>query len=307
MSGGITARRPDGQRGRRLHLNHGPIDLIIEAWGEPGEVETAYVQAAQAFDGVLPGLVSELPRLRRPMSEAPDLRGPVARRMAAACRPHLPGFVTPMAAVAGAVADHMLAAMNAGRNLTRAYVNNGGDIAFLLVPGDALDCGIVSDVARPAIDGTVRLTHDMPVRGIATSGRATKGQGGRSFSLGIADSVTVLAANAAAADVAATLIANAVDLPGHPAVERVSARELDPDSDLGDRLVTVGLGPLDDGEIKDALLRGRQVAEGMRQASTIAAAFLTLSGCCATVGDARTLSRTKQNSQHGSRHEALTA
>ena len=66
------------------------------------------------------------------------------------------------------------------------------------------------------------------MRGIATSGWR-----GRSFSLGIADAVTVLADRAAAADAAATIIANAVDLPGHPAIVRVPACELAPDSDLG--------------------------------------------------------------------------
>ena len=68
------------------------------------------------------------------------------------------------------------------------------------------------------------------MRGVATSGWR-----GRSFSLGIADAVTVLAATAAAADAAATIIANAVDLPGHPAIARRPASELEDDSDLGDR------------------------------------------------------------------------
>ena len=89
------------------------------------------------------------------------------------------------------------------------------------------------------------------MRGVATSGWR-----GRSFSLGIADAVTVLATNAAPADAAATLIANAVDLPGHPAVTRVPARELAPDSDLGDRLVTQGVGPLSPREIAGALEAG---------------------------------------------------
>src|SRR3546814_3371169 len=60
------------------------------------------------------------------------VQGPVARRMVAACRPHRLQFVTPMAAVAGAVADHLLAAMTAAADLKRAYVNDGGDIALHL-------------------------------------------------------------------------------------------------------------------------------------------------------------------------------
>jgi ApbE superfamily uncharacterized protein (UPF0280 family) len=111
----------------------------------------------------------------------------------------------------------------------------------------------------------------MPVRGVATSGRH-----GRSFSLGIADSVTVLAATAAEADAAATLIANAVDHPGHRAVRRVPACTLDPDSDLGDRLVTVGLGPLSQPEIDAALAAGAEVALDMIDGNLLHAAVLVL-------------------------------
>ena len=41
-------------------------------------------------------------------------------------------FITPMAAVAGAVADEILQAMRRAAPLARAYVNNGGDIALHL-------------------------------------------------------------------------------------------------------------------------------------------------------------------------------
>ncbi|MGE5765735.1 MAG: UPF0280 family protein, partial [Bacteroidota bacterium] len=230
---------PDG----RLHLQEGPIDLVIEAFGAAAEVRRAYEAAAACFAEVLPGLVAELPALRRPSGSA-DLQGPVARRMAAACAPHRGVFVTPMAAVAGAVADHVLAAMTQAEELKRAYVNDGGDIALHLAPGERLACGMVARLNDPRLDGRAVIVAECPVRGIATSGRATLGQGGRSFSLGIADAVTVFARSAAAADVAATLIANAVDLPGHMAVERRPACEIDPESDLGARPVTVAVGAL---------------------------------------------------------------
>jgi ApbE superfamily uncharacterized protein (UPF0280 family) len=166
--------------------------------------------------------------------------------MAEAVWPHRAVYITPMAAVAGSVADEMLAAMLLGRTLDKAYVNNGGDIAFHLNEGQELKAGIFVD----ALDGAVRLSHDRPVRGIATSG-----WGGRSFSRGIVDSVTVLAANAAMADAAATIIANAVDAD-HPAIERRPARELDPDSDLGELLVTTEVGALPAAIIDQALERG---------------------------------------------------
>jgi ApbE superfamily uncharacterized protein (UPF0280 family) len=265
--GPVTARLS----GNRLHLNHGPIDLVIGARGDAAEIERAYAQASVAFPAILPALVAELPRLRAPLGPLP--RGPVARRMVAAVAPFADVFVTPMAAVAGAVADAMLEVLVAGRDLTMAYVNDGGDIAFHLAPGATFDAGIVADLARPALDAVARLDAATPVRGIATSG-----QGGRSFSLGIADAVTVLASTAAAADAAATLIANAVDLPGHPAIERRPAHSLDPDSDLGDRLVTVAVGPLDVAEVAQALDRGVDVAQAMADRGLIAGAALALRG-----------------------------
>jgi hypothetical protein len=173
-----------------------------------------------------------------------------------------------MAAVAGAVADEMMQAMLAGRTLDKAYVNDGGDIAIYLAPGHSLRAGIFAQ----ALDGAVTLTHDRPVRGIATSGR-----GGRSFSLGIADSATVLARTAAAADAAATLIANAVDID-HPAIERRPAREFDPDSDLGDLAVTVAVGDLPSAAIDEALDRGLAEARRLRCLGLIDSAAISLFG-----------------------------
>jgi len=261
----IAARFPDG----RLHLQHGPIDLIIEAFGAVSEVERAYAQAIDRFSDILPTLVRELPTLRRPVADAyPLLQGPVARRMAEAVWPHGAVYITPMAAVAGAVADEMLQALVKGRTLDKAYVNDGGDIAIHLTPGHELRAGIFA----AALDGIARLIHDQPARGIATSGR-----GGRSFSLGIAESATVLAATAAAADAAATLIANAVNLD-HPAIERRPACELDPDSDLGGLPVTVAVGPLPDVAIAQALDNGAEEARRLRLCGLIESAAISLGG-----------------------------
>lgn len=270
-----VALLPDG----RLHLQHGPIDLVIEAFGEAVEVGRAYRQAAAAFDGLLARLVEELDLLRAPVGRRrPRPAGPVARRMVAAVWPHRRVHVTPMAAVAGAVADEVLAAMVAGRELRRAYVNDGGDIALFLQPGERFETGIVGRLEAPAIDAVAAIDAAMPVRGIATSGRS-----GRSFSLGIADAVTVLAQSAAAADAAATLIANAVDVD-HPAVVRRPARELDETSDLGDRLVTVAVGPLEPETVAAALDAGAAAAEAMRARGRIHAAALMLAGAVRTVG-----------------------
>ena len=277
---------PDG----RLHLREGPIDLVIEAFGEAAEVRRAYEAARACFDDVLPGLVAELAELRRPLTEESfSFAGPVARRMETACRPHRAGCVTPMAAVAGAVADHVLAAMTAAATVTRAYVNDGGDIALHLLPGESFACGMVAQVGDPRLDGRAVIAAEMPIRGIATSGRATLADGGRSFSLGIADAVTVFAASAAAADVAATLVANAVDLPGHRAVKRSPACDIDPESDLGARPVTVAVGLLRPKEIATALTRGQAVATEMLASGLIEAAVLFLRGRAEIVGDGQRL------------------
>jgi ApbE superfamily uncharacterized protein (UPF0280 family) len=254
---------------RRLHLNHGPIDLIIRVWGRHWRAALAAAEAR--FQTVLIELVDELDLLRAPLGPV-LLQGVIARRMAHAVAP-FDVFVTPMAAVAGALADEVLAALVAGHDLGRAYVNNGGDIACYLGPGQVL---------RAAVPGFGAVTLDaaQTARGLATSGWR-----GRSHSFGIADAVSVVAGNAAAADVAATLIANAVDLPEHGAIKRQAARDLLPDSDLGGRLVTVGVGALTVGEVAKALTAGRDVAARMLAAGQISAAALFLDNQNLTVGD----------------------
>lgn len=276
MTGPQVSFLPDG---RRLHLNHGPIDLIVEAFGAPEARDLAYRLAAERFGGLLADLVAELPRLRS--SERHDFCGPVARRMASAIDPFRADFVTPMAAVAGAVADEICATIVRSADLRRLYVNNGGDIALFLAPGETMRAAIA---AGTGLSDRVEIAHAEPVRGIATSGWR-----GRSWSLGIADSVTVLAANAAAADVAATLIANAVDLPGHPAVRREPADRHDPDSDLGARLVTVDVGALSVAERAAALDRGAARARTMIDRGLISGAALYLGGDIRLCGAVRPL------------------
>lgn len=257
MSGAEASLLPDG---KRLHLHHGPIDLILEVFGT--ERGPAYACAVKRFQGLLEGLVEELPSLRRPL-DGRVFADPVARRMARAVAP-FEGFVTPMAAVAGAVADEILDVLLQCRP-AKAYVNNGGDIAFYLAPGEGLTVQGAS--------GPIHIRAEDRARGLATSGWR-----GRSLSLGIADAVSVAAGTAAGADAAATLIANAVDLPGHPGIRRVPASEISPESDLGARLVTTAVGPLSDQDCQMALAQGAAVAERFRARGLIEQAQLSLAG-----------------------------
>lgn len=269
MSGPHRALLADG----RLHLQHGPIDVILQAWGNATEVSLAYAQAWNRFRTILEELVGELPRLREPVAEPyPLFSGRVARRMGAAVWPHRGAYVTPMASVAGAVADELMDALLDGRRLHKAYVNDGGDIALHLSAGERLAVGVVSDLRHPAIDASTTILHEDPVRGIATSGWR-----GRSQSLGIADAVTVLGASAAQADAAATLVANAVNAE-HPAIERRPARLLKEESDLGNLPVTISVGELPANLVEAALARGLDAARMMQQAGLLAAAYLSLQG-----------------------------
>ena len=326
MNASMSAQRARLSDGR-WHFQHGPIDIVIGAQGEPVAVKQAHQAAWLRFGTVLEELVGELPVLRQAIPAMPSrsldcgdtapppfpqpLRGTIAQRMWHACAPYSAGFITPMAAVAGAVAQELIACY-ARPGIERAWVNNGGDIALHLTPGQSARVGLFADLADldaalgdvlgdalgdacggvPGLQGLqgVRCreglaTHaqceigfEMPVRGIATSGWR-----GRSFSLGIADSVTVLAKTAAMADAAATVIANAVNV-AHPGIVRRPACEIRDDSDLGVMLVTLDVPRLPHDHIRRALVAGRREAESLQQRGLIDSAVLVCQGQWMQVG-----------------------
>ena len=270
----------------RQHFQHGPIDIVAQAEGETAAVAGAHQAAAKRFATILSELVEELPALRQPIStQAPcPLYGPIARTMWEACQRCPSDFITPMAAVAGSVAQELIAFYEQP-GITRAWVNNGGDIALYLTPGTHVEIGLFADLSKLdglalqrgiSLDGRLSVDYAMGVRGIATSGWR-----GRSFSLGIADSVTVLAQSAGLADAAATVIANAVNT-AHPAVERLPANQVKDDSDLGEKLVTVHVPALDDNTVHQALRQGLQQALQMKQSGLISACILTCQGWVVT-------------------------
>ena len=258
--------------GGRLHLNDGPIDLIIACDGRRADVYAAEEAAIARFATILDELCEELVLLREPAGQRP--RAITAQRMWQAVLPFAEfGFITPMAAVAGSVAEEVLAAMTAAAPLQRAMVNNGGDIAFHLLPGQHYVAGLMDRPDQPSLFATATIEESDRTRGIATSGWR-----GRSFSRGIADAVTVLAGAAGRADAAATMIANAVDLPGHPAIMRTPARELQPDSDLKDIPVVTHVGALNRREIATALNRGLRLAKVFLARQWIESCALHLAG-----------------------------
>lgn len=281
----------DTLAGERQHFQYGPIDLVIGAEGEAQAVASAHAAAWARFASVLPELVAELPLLRQAVAAHCPLQGAIARRMWSACAALRAGFITPMAAVAGAVAQDIVACY-AQPGITRAWVNNGGDIALHLAPGSQVRVGLFADLARfqgfsaqgtLPTDAQFSVTAALPVRGIATSGWR-----GRSFSMGIADSVTVLAHDAVAADAAATVVANAVDV-ADARIRRRPANTVKDDSDLGARLVTVDVPALPAALVTQALDAGLACAQDLRARGLIWHAALVCQGQWRHTGDAALL------------------
>jgi ApbE superfamily uncharacterized protein (UPF0280 family) len=272
---------PDG----RWHWSQGPIDLVIGADGDPAACAQAHEAAWQRFGPVLEVLVAELPLLRtRCAVDADELRasprGEVGQRMHAACRRLAQAtglFITPMAAVAGSVADHLIGCYRAP-GVRRAFINNGGDIALHLAEGERYRVGVVGNLDAPALDAAFEIDHASMLRGVASSGWR-----GRSLSMGIADTVTVIAADGAAADAAATLIANAVDIDD-AAVVRAPACSVRDDSDLGELPVTVAVGELTPAQVDQALAAGEAFARHLLERGLIARAAITLAGRWRVVG-----------------------
>ena len=262
----------------RLHLQHGPIDIIAHVDAQEEVRKRLYSTASHRFSTVLDELVAELDLLKQPWSaDLPDPKGGIAQKMCFAVRGSNI-FVTPMAAVAGAVAEEILEAMlfeakKLGpclEEIQRMYVNNGGDIAFWLNAGESFSIGVVDNPGIPELNARVSLAYESPVRGIATSGWR-----GRSLSLGIADAVTVLAGSAATADAAATLIANDVNVD-YPGILKRPASEVKDESDLGMLPVTVDVPPLPVDQISEALKRGAKTAGNFIRTGKIEAAYLSL-------------------------------
>ena len=262
----------------RLYLHHGPIDIIAHVDGPEEIRRDLYECAKKRFSTVLEELVSELQLLKLPLSEVnPEPKGRIALKMFNAVR-GTGAFITPMAAVAGAVAEEILETMlnqaksdvSCLKKIRRMYVNNGGDISFWLNYGSAFTIGVVDNPIRPELNTKVCLPYESPIRGIATSGWR-----GRSQSLGIADAVTVLASSSASADAAATLIANNVNIE-HPGIIRKPACDVKDDSDLGMHPVTVNVPFLHEKEVSRALRKGAKSAKALIKENKIQSAYLSM-------------------------------
>jgi len=255
------------EKDNRLFLNHGPIDIVLEAFGK--DKPLAYEKAKKYFSTLLNELVLDMDLLKKEVVPHRNFNNKISQSMQNATEKFYPDFITPMAAVAGSVADNILNVLVKDTKLEKAYVNNGGDVSFYLTENQTVKSSLAS---IPNI--IAEIDYKDKSRGIATSGWR-----GRSFSLGIADSVTVLADNAAMADAAATMIANSVNIKNHPLIIKKPAEEIYEDSDLKNLMVTVEVGDLKQSEIEDALRNGNEVGKTYLENGLINSALIELHNC----------------------------
>lgn len=250
----------------------GPMRMFIDASTGGRPRPDLGRQAAEEAVGFLEQIASGWADLKAPAILIRDTpRNPLIRTMWEVCRAVGDADLTPMAAVAGTIAD-ATADILVDLGATRVSVNNGGDIAVRLKQGEALSVGIRPDVASAEITHRVKVISDMKVGGICTSGL-----GGRSFTRGVASAATVFARNAAIADAAATAVANATYFPAQVALRR-PASDIDPDTDLAALAVTLEVGDLTTPEIERALEQGIQRANGVVHQGLIMGACVVVKG-----------------------------
>ena len=249
--------------GRALLAENGPMRMVIQAWeGKVPRLDLATEAADYAF-ACLARVAGQLAVLKRRPGAIDGLPPePLAREMIKSVRAVGDADLTPLAAVAGTLAD-AVADRLFGQGLSRVIVDNGGDIAIRLAAGETTRVGLCPEIAHPEISHVLTLDGRHSTWGVATSGL-----GGRSFTCGIASAVTAVARSASLADAAATAVANACLVAGAD-VLRVPAAKLDPNTDIPDLLVTVAVVDLTGPQRAEALSNALQMAEGLTHKGVI--------------------------------------
>lgn len=256
----------------KVYLEYGPISMVIAAWQQGYPLTELCYKGCEEVARYLKEISVQLTCLKKAWPLCPEhtLTGP-AQLMWQAVRKTGDEDLTPMAAVAGVIAD-LTADWLVEQGATKVVVNNGGDIAVRLRQGEATKIGIVPYLGASQYSHTFRIIQSNGVGGIATSGL-----GGRSFTQGIVESVTVLAKTCSLADACATSLANASFIPS-PKVKRVLAKTLDPNTDIPLLLVTVGVDSLGPEEIKRSLQQVEEQAKEQFNKGNIYAAVAHLQG-----------------------------
>lgn len=249
----------------KVYFHHGPSSLLVMADKDGEPLTELCCRAFDVIDNALKEIAAamELLRLAPPLIPAGCLSGLPLKMFEAVAAVGEPSL-TPMAAVAGTVADAVADWLFA-QGATRAMANNGGDIAVRLAPGTSVKMGIASSLADNTVDRAITIRAEDGIGGCATSGL-----GGRSLTRGIAEGVSVFSERCSLADALATHLANSSYVPSAQVSVR-KAREVAPDSDIGDLDVVVSVGTLNRKEIKQALKQVEREAERQKKKGNLVA------------------------------------
>lgn len=261
--------------GNSIFVECGPMRLVIDARvGQVAQPQQA-LRAAEEAVRFLEGVAAARPFLGRGYRESmPRVTDPLALKMIASVQAVGDEDLTPMAAVAGAMADAVADFLFA-RGMTRVLVDNGGDVAVRSCDGEPVRVGIRPQVDRKGISDVVLLGPERTAWGIATSGF-----GGRSLTRGVLESATVVAADASLADAAATAVANAGSV-ADGAVVRMPAEAIDPYTDIAGLDVTARIGPLAEERRQQAVDHAIRRAEELIERRIILGAYAACQGCSA--------------------------
>jgi ApbE superfamily uncharacterized protein (UPF0280 family) len=246
----------------------GPMRLAIRAWQNSRPQIALCRQAAEESFSYLEAVAKHKTMLSDFAGDIKALpENDLARRMIESVRAIGDIDLTPMAAVAGTIAD-AVADWLFGRGPTKVVVDNGGDIAIRLAAGETATVGIRPQINRFDISHIAQLDDRSLSWGVTTSGL-----GGRSFTRGIASAVTVLATSASVADAAATAIANACFVRDEN-IRQAPAEQIDPNTDLAGKMVTVSIGKITRAKLQVAQINALQRAEDLVACGVIVGALI---------------------------------
>ena len=248
---------------------NGPMRIAIQAWDKKRPDLKMALKAAQFSFVCLEQVAQHQEILKQQHGLMPKGLAPIPRTMVESGMATLEKDLTPMAAVAGSIAD-AVADWLFNRGMSRVIVNNGGDIAIRLAENETANVGVRTKVESPAISYMVKLSSRFPSWGVNTSGL-----GGRSLTRGIASAVTAFAWTSSLADAAATSIANAC-FARDDAIVQVLAQEVDPHTDIRGLPVTVKIGKLKKSCISQAMDKALNKAEQYVEMGIIQGALIAV-------------------------------
>ena len=223
----------------RVFFDYGPASMVVTARRGDEDLSDLAASAFPFLRDSLSEIAEALPILRQ-LTGLPRV---MAESVLATGEPTL----TPMAAVAGTVADAMADWLFA-RGADLVAVNNGGDVALRLGEGRSIRMGILPDL-NGRVTEIVEIRAEDGIGGVCTSGL-----GGRSLTRGIAGGVTVFSRRCALADACATHIANCSYIES-PRVHTCLAGEIEPESDIASLRIVTAVGPLLPEEKKRGLMQ----------------------------------------------------